>query len=83
VRRLTLEDAKKRWERAKALEKEAVTKRQADMVAALAREEKKKKKGREVRIRFRDLNLSIDNGKDQHTRSLSADKLGTLPGGSA
>jgi len=35
---------------AKALEKDAVTKRQADMVAALAREEKKKKKEQRNRI---------------------------------
>jgi len=75
-----LEDAKRRWERAKALEKEAVTKRQADMAAALAREKKKKKERRSGSGSGPE--LMHDNGKDQHTRSLSADKLGTLPGGS-
>jgi len=76
-----LEDAKRRWEKAKALEKEAVTKRQADMAAALAREEKKKKKEQRSGSGSGP-ELMHDNGKDQHTRSLSADKLGTLPGGS-
>ena len=76
-----LEDAKRRWERAKSLEKEAVTKRQADMAAALAREEKKKKKGRGSGSGSGP-ELVHDDGKDQHMRSLSADKLGTLPGGS-
>ncbi|KAF9787219.1 hypothetical protein BJ322DRAFT_708870 [Thelephora terrestris] len=76
-----LGDAKKRWERAKALEKESVTKRQADMVAALAREEKKKKKEqRGGSGSGPELAADIDNA--EQTRSLSADKLGTLPGGS-
>jgi len=76
-----LGDAKRRWERAKALEKEAVTKRQADMAAAFAREEKKKKKEQRSGSGS-GLELVPDEEKDQHTRSLSADKLGTLPGGS-
>ena len=76
-----LGDAKRRWERAKALEKVAVTKRQADMVAALAREEKKKKKEQRSGSGSGP-ELMADNDKDQHTRSLSADRLGTLPGGS-
>ena len=76
-----LVDAKQRWERAKALEKEAVTKRQADMAAALAREEKKKKKDQRSGSGSGP-ELVPDSGKDQHTRSLSTDKLGTLPRGS-
>ena len=76
-----LVDAKQRWERAKALEKEAVTKRQADMAAALAREEKKKKKEQRSGSGSGP-ELIPDDGKDRHTRSLSADKLGTLPRGS-
>jgi hypothetical protein len=76
-----LEDAKNRWERAKALEKVAVTKRQADMAAALVREERKKKKDQRSGSGSGP-ELVIDTGKDQHTRSLSADRLGTLPGGS-
>jgi hypothetical protein len=76
-----VEDAKKRWERAKALEKEAVTKRQADMAAALAREEKRKKKEQRSGSGSGP-ELVPENGMDQHRRSLSVDKLGTLPGGS-
>lgn len=76
-----LGDAKRRWERAKAIEKEAVTKRQADMAAALAREEKKKKREQKPGSGSGP-ELVPDNDKDQHMRSLSADKLGTLPGGS-
>ena len=76
-----LEDAKRRWERAKALEKVAVTKRQADMAAALARDEKKKKKEQRSGSGSGP-ELMADDGKVQPTRSLSADRLGTLPGGS-
>ena len=76
-----LGDAKRRWERAKALEKEAVTKRQADMAAALAREQKKKKKEQKSGSSSGP-ELVTDKGSDDQTRSLSADKLGTLPGGS-
>ena len=77
-----LEDAKRRWERAKAVEKEAVTKRQADMAAALAREEKKKKKEQKSGSGSGP-ELLQDNDKGEHARSLSTDKLGALPGGSA
>jgi len=76
-----LVDAKRRWERAKALEKVAVTKRQADMAAAFAREEKKKKKEQRSGSGSGP-ELVADDGRDQHKRSLSVDKLGTLPGGS-
>ena len=74
-------DARRRWERAKALEKEAVTKRQADMAAALAREKKKKKKEQKSGSGSGP-ELVTDKGNDGQMRSLSADKLGTLPGGS-
>ena len=76
-----LEDAKRRWERAKAIEKEAVGKRQADMAAAFAREEKKRKKEQKSGSGSGP-ELVPDSSKDQHKRSLSADKLGTLPRGS-
>jgi hypothetical protein len=76
-----LEDAKKRWERAKNLEKEAVTKRQADMAAALAREQKKKKKEQRPGSGSGP-ELAGDKDNDEQLGSLSADKLGTLPGGS-
>lgn len=74
-------DAKRRWERAKALEKEAVTKRQADMAAALAREKKKKKK-EQKNGSDSGPELVTDKSNDNQVRSLSADKLGILPGGS-
>lgn len=76
-----LEDAKKRWERSKAIEKEAVTKRQADMAAALAREEKKKKKEQRTGSGSGP-EVPADKEDDEQIGSLSADKLGTLPGGS-
>ena len=76
-----LEDAKGRWERAKAVEKEAVTKRQADMAAALAREQKKKKKEQRSGSGSGP-ELVADKGNEGQMKSLSADKLGTLPGGS-
>jgi hypothetical protein len=76
-----LGDAKRRWERAKALEKEAVTKRQADMAAALAREKKKKKKEQKSGSGSGP-ELVTDKGDEDKMRVLSADKLGTLPGGS-
>ena len=76
-----LEDAKRRWERAKANEKEAVTKRQADMAAALAREKKKKKKEQKSGSGSGP-ELVNDKGDDDQMRSLSANKLGILPGGS-
>lgn len=76
-----LGDAKRRWERAKALEKEAVTKRQAEMAAALAREQKKKKKEGKPGSGS-GLELVAEKGDDDQIRTLSADKLGTLPGGS-
>ena len=76
-----LDDAKKRWERAKAIEKESVTKRQADKAAALAREEKKKKKEQRAGSGSGP-ELGADNDTSDQTGSLSANKLGTLPGGS-
>lgn len=76
-----LGDAKRRWERAKALEKEAVTKRQADEAAALAREKKKKKKEQKAGSDSGP-ELVTDKSNDDQMGSLSANKLGTLPGGS-
>jgi hypothetical protein len=59
-----LEAARQRWERAKALEKEAVTRRQAEKAAAL---EKKKKTG--------NAEFGAIPSTKLHSRSLSADKL--------
>jgi len=65
-----LEAARQRWERSKAMEKEAVTRRQAEKAAAL---EKRKKSG----------SPDVEQVKRpspesrRHSRSLSADKLGS------
>ena len=66
-----LEAARQRWERSKALEKEAVTRRQAEKAAAL---EKRKKTGsppveHEGRVPLK------GHRSSRHSRSLSADKL--------
>ncbi|KAF8807698.1 hypothetical protein BYT27DRAFT_7189790 [Phlegmacium glaucopus] len=63
-----LEAARQRWERSKALEKEAVTRRQAEKAAAL---EKRKKSGNSP-IERPPLN---EHRSNRHSRSLSADKL--------
>jgi hypothetical protein len=70
-----LEAARQRWERSKALEREAVTRRQAEKAAAL---EKRKKSGpAEGGDAGRPGRSSMNDVRAQrHSRSLSADKLG-------
>ena len=63
-----LEAARERWERSKALEKEAVTRRQAEKAAAL---EKRKKSG-SIPVEHEGRN---EHRSNRHSRSLSADKL--------
>lgn len=65
-----LEVAKQRWERAKALERDAVTKRQAEKAAQLER----RKKGEEDPEKAR--HRSPEARASRHSRSVSADKLG-------
>jgi len=65
-----LEVAKQRWEKAKALEKEAVTRRQAEKAALL---ERRKRSEDEVERSGR---RSMNDPASRHSRSLSADKLG-------
>ncbi|KAJ7932508.1 hypothetical protein B0H13DRAFT_1955734 [Mycena leptocephala] len=65
-----LEVAKQRWEKAKALEKEAVTRRQAEKAALL---ERRKRSEEEVERSGR---RSMNDPASRHSRSLSADKLG-------
>ncbi|KAF7306820.1 General substrate transporter [Mycena indigotica] len=60
-----LEAAKQRWEKAKALEKEAVTRRQAEKAALVERRKEEPSTRR-----------SHDRAASRHSRSLSADKLG-------
>ncbi|KAK7059062.1 hypothetical protein VNI00_001686 [Paramarasmius palmivorus] len=71
-----LQAAKQRWERAKALEKEAVTKRQAEKAAQL----EKRKKAEEEQERFgrKKSPTAGDTLQKRHSRSLSADRLAAL-----
>lgn len=72
-----LEAAKQRWERSKALEKEAVTKRQAEKAAQLEKrrraEEEQERSGSK-----RSPPVGGDSQQKQHSRSLSADRLAAL-----
>lgn len=80
--------AKNRWERSNAIEREAVTKRQAEQAALLAKEEKRRKseEGREKNVKTRRGSITLDNTSKTHhsrSRSLSADKLAALGGSSS
>jgi hypothetical protein len=77
-----LEAAKKRWERSKALEKEAVTKRQAEKAALLKVAEKKRKSDELDQGGRRSVTLKEER-PNRHSRSLSADRLTTLPMGAS
>ena len=66
-----LEAARQRWERSKALEKEAVTRRQAEKAAAL---EKRKKTGSPP-VEHEGRAPLKEHRSTRHSRSLSADKL--------
>jgi len=69
-----VEAARQRWERAKAKEKEAVIKRQAEQMALL---EKRKKSEDDQDVKgIRTSRPGPDKGRGRHSRSLSADKLG-------
>lgn len=69
-----LEAAKQRWEKAKALEKEAVTRRQAEKAALLER--RKRSEDDADRSGHRRSLAPNDPTAKRHSRSLSADKLG-------
>jgi len=70
-----IEAARIRWERSRALEKEAVTKRQAEKAAQMKEAEKKRKSDDEPDRGAR-RSMALKDG--HHSRSLSADKLATL-----
>jgi hypothetical protein len=72
--RAELETAKARWERSKALERDAVTRRQAEKEKAAA---KKPQEGLE-RPGRRSATMEDRGNGDRHSRSLSADKLAAL-----
>ncbi|KAJ6519711.1 hypothetical protein C8R45DRAFT_1048516 [Mycena sanguinolenta] len=67
-----VEVAKQRWEKAKALEKEAVTRRQAEKAAQLER----RKRSEDDAERSGHRRSSLNEPGKRHSRSLSADKLG-------
>ena len=78
--------AKSRWERSNAMEREAVTRRQAEQAALLAKEEKKRKseEGRDKSVKASRGSMTRDNKtRHSHSRSLSADKLAALGGSSS
>jgi len=68
-----IEAAKQRWERSKGLEREAVTRRQAEKMAAL--EKKKRVEDQPERERQKERQ---PNEIRRHSRSLSADKLAAV-----
>lgn len=68
-----LDAAKRRWERAKAVEREVVSRRQAEKAAAL---EKRKKAGSPEM--GGDRKSRVQQGSRRHGRSLSADMLGGI-----
>lgn len=72
-----LNTAKQRWERNKMLEKEAVTKRQAERAAQL---EKRKEDGDRA---GRKTLAARDMPAKRHSRSLSGDRLGAMGGSSS
>ncbi|KAG7099123.1 hypothetical protein E1B28_000996 [Marasmius oreades] len=71
-----LQAAKKRWERSKALEKEAVTKRQAEKAAQL--EKRKRNEDETERLGGRQRSTFTGDSSRRHSRSLSADRLAAL-----
>jgi len=73
-----LDAAKSRWERSKAIEKEAVGKRQAEKAALLKEVEKKRKSEDELERGGRRSVTLMEERPSRHSRSLSVDKLGAL-----
>lgn len=69
-----IQAAKSRWERSNQLEKQAVTKRQAEQAAVASREAKSKSHARTNSTPMND-----EARGQRHSRSLSADVLGAVP----
>lgn len=82
-----LEAAKARWERSKAAERHAVTKRQAERVAAAQAKESRRRRSedttRERNITNRQTPAPRNSVERRHSRSKSADKLSTIPNSAA
>ncbi|KAF8507000.1 hypothetical protein F5888DRAFT_1798214 [Russula emetica] len=80
-----VEAAKARWERSKAAERQAVPKRQARAAAAQAKESRRHRSEDTTQER-NNMNVqpsSRRNSAIRHSRSRSADKLGTTPSSAA
>ncbi|KAI0053366.1 hypothetical protein FA95DRAFT_1475369, partial [Auriscalpium vulgare] len=77
-----LDAAKARWERSKAIERDAVSKRQADRAAAQASKEgHRRRPSADVKDKVRearDRSRRESSSKPRHSRSLSADKLNNM-----
>jgi hypothetical protein len=70
--------AKSRWERAKQLEKQAVTKRQAEQAAVASKEVKQKNRISDTSRS--PISLNDDKRASRHSRTLSAEALATVAG---
>ncbi|KAJ3987699.1 hypothetical protein F5890DRAFT_711856 [Lentinula detonsa] len=68
--------AKQRWERSKTMEKEAVTRRQAEKAAMY--DKRKKSEDDNERTGRRSMTLDDKKRRGSHSRSLSADRLAAL-----
>ena len=70
-----VEAARQRWERSKALEREAVTRRQAEKAAAF----EKRRKSTSFPVEHDERRPSLnEHQSNRHTRSISADKLASI-----
>ena len=77
-----LEAAKARWERSKTAERHAVTKRQAERAAAVQAKESRRRRSEDTTRERNTTNRHSSAPRDtavRHSRSKSADKLGTTP----
>ncbi|GBE77820.1 predicted protein [Sparassis crispa] len=75
-----IRDAKGRWEKAMAMEKQQVAKRRAEKAAALNKEVGKRTKAAELEVSGRQsVTLADSNRVPSHSRSLSVDVLASVP----
>ena len=74
-----VEEAKRRWERNKELEKRAMAKRQAEQAATLSKEAKKK----DQKSGGSPTSQEAPRPKKSHSRNLSADVLAAIPNATA
>ncbi len=74
-----LEAAKARWERSKAAERQAVTKRQAERTAAVQAKESRRRRSEDTTQEGNKQSSAPRDSAGHHSRSKSADKLSTIP----